>query len=109
MVLSRHSPDCSRRDALEVPYSSYMMRASLISLATETITMTNSKKSYRTYQYTRSLRYVLLAAGLWCISLFASISILAPQQVYARSDASTPGGDTSNPAIRAVDIAKPDV
>ncbi len=70
------------------------------------INMTNHKKSYRTSQYAHPLRYLLLTAGLWCISMFASISILAPQQVYASS---IPGGNVSDPTIRAVDIAKPAV
>jgi serine protease Do len=72
------------------------------------ITMTKLKKSYRISRSVRSLRYALLAAGLCCVGLFTSISLLAPQQVYARH-ASIPGGNVSDPTVRAVDIAKPAV
>src|SRR5204863_9770697 len=75
--------------------------------------MKKHTKSYRTSQYVHllqhPLRYALLMAGLWCIGIFASISILVPQQVNAQSDDSIPGGNVSNPTIRAVDIAKPAV
>ena len=66
------------------------------------------KKSSKYSRNALSLNSMLLAVGLWCISMFASISILIPQQVYAQSY-SMPGGDVGNPTIRAVDIAKPAV
>jgi hypothetical protein len=71
--------------------------------------MIKPKKNYRTPQYLRFLSCALLAMGLWCVSIFASVSILVPEQVYAQSEDSIPGGDVSNPTIRAVDIAKPAV
>ncbi len=71
--------------------------------------MTKQNESSRTSRYAHSLRYVLLVIELWCISMFASMSILATQQVYAQSHDSIPGGNVSDPVIRAVDIAKPAV
>jgi serine protease Do len=67
--------------------------------------MTKQKKSYSTSRCARLLRSALLAVGLWCISIFASISLLAPAQVYA----SMPGGNVNDPTVRVVDIAKPAV
>src|SRR2546421_10306365 len=72
------------------------------------INITNHKKIYRTSQYAHPLKYALLALGLWCISMFASITLLTPQQVYAHH-ASIPGGNVGDSTIRAVDIAKPAV
>jgi serine protease Do len=71
--------------------------------------MTKPKKSYKYSCNARSLSTMLLAVGLWCIGMFASMGMLVPVQVYAQSDDSIPGGDVTNPAIRAVDIAKPAV
>jgi serine protease Do len=71
--------------------------------------MTKQKKSARTSRYACSLRYALLAVELWCISMLASMSLLTPQQVYAQSHDSIPGGNVSDPTVRAVDIAKPAV
>jgi S1-C subfamily serine protease len=72
-------------------------------------TMMKLKKSSRTAQYLRFFSCAVLAMGLWCASIFASVSILVPEQVYAQSEDSIPGGNVSNPTIRAVDIAKPAV
>lgn len=71
--------------------------------------MMKPQKRHRTFHYIHPLIYALLAVGLWCCSIFASISLLAPQQVYAQSHDGIPGGNVSDPTIRAVDIAKPAV
>lgn len=70
-------------------------------------TMTKPKKSSKFSRNAHSLNAILLVMGLWCIGIFASVSMLVPQRVYAEGNDSIPGGDVRNAAIRAVDIAKP--
>ena len=73
------------------------------------IKSTKPEKSYRSLRYTGSLRYGLLMAEICCVSMLISVGVLAPQQVYAQGLASIPGGNVSDPVVRAVDIAKPAV
>jgi serine protease Do len=70
---------------------------------------TKLKKSYRSFRYTGFLRCALLIVGIWCASILVTLAVLAPQQVYAQDLASIPGGNVSDPVVRAVDIAKPAV
>jgi serine protease Do len=52
---------------------------------------------------------IMRRVEIWCACMFAIIGVMAPQQVYAQSLASIPGGNVSDLTVRAVDIAKPAV
>ncbi|TMC20852.1 MAG: trypsin-like peptidase domain-containing protein [Chloroflexi bacterium] len=68
---------------------------------------TKPSKGSDTSRHPHALRYSLLAIGLWCVSVFASVNLLAPQQLYAQSHQNIAARAVSDPAGRAVTIAKP--